>query len=86
LIKNSTPTKELPKCFLEQSISLVERSSLKLYPVVREVVKRLAGQETLPPPGEDRKDSPSSHDNDEEEDSEPDMRSVLGFLNQNEWV
>ena len=85
-MKNSTPTKELPKCFLEQSISLVERSSLKLYPVVREVVKRLAGQETLPPPGEDRKDSPSSHDNDEEEDSEPDMRSVLGFLNQNEWV
>jgi hypothetical protein len=86
LIKNSTPTKELPKCFLEQSISLVERSSLKLYPVVREVVKRLAGQETLSPPGEDRKDSPSSHDNDEEEDNEPDMRSVLGFLNQNEWV
>jgi len=47
LIKNSTPTKELPKGFLEQSISLVERSSLKLYPVVKEVVKRLAGNESL---------------------------------------
>ena len=23
---------------------------------------------------------------DEDEDSEPDMRSVLGFLNQNEWI
>lgn len=45
LIKNSTPTKELPKGFLEQSISLVERSSLKLFPVVKEVVKRLAGNE-----------------------------------------
>jgi len=43
LIKNSTPTRELPKNFLEQSISLVERSSLKLYPVVKEVCRRLAG-------------------------------------------
>jgi hypothetical protein len=43
MILTSTPTRELPKHFLEQSISLVERSSLKLYPVVKEVCKRLAG-------------------------------------------
>lgn len=43
LVKDSSPAKELPKNFLEQSISLVERSSLKMGPVVKEVRKRLVG-------------------------------------------
>ena len=82
LIKESKETVELPKQFLEQSISLVERSSLKLYPVVKEVCKRLAGHEHLKV--DEKKDIDKSDD--EDEDNEPDMRSVLGFLNQNEWV
>jgi hypothetical protein len=32
---------ESPKNFLEESISMLERTSLKLYPVVKEVIKRL---------------------------------------------
>lgn len=79
LIKNSTPTKELPKHFLEQSISLVERSSLKLYPVVKEVCKRLAGQDSTNV--EEKKEESARGSQDEDEDNEPDMRSVLGFLN-----
>ena len=61
----------------------MERSSIKLYPVVKEVCKRLAGQESTS--FEEKKDTQQSN-NDEDEDNEPDMRSVLGFLNQNEWV
>jgi len=44
MILDSSPAKEIPKNFLEKSISLIERSSLKLMPVVREVRKRMAGE------------------------------------------
>lgn len=81
LIKNSTPTRQLPSSFLEQSISLVERSSLKLYPVVKEVCGRLAGQQAS-----NMQERESEMCSDDEEEQTPDMRSVLGFLNQNEWV
>ena len=43
MVKDSSPAREIPKNFLEQSISLVERSSLKLHPVIKEVRKRLVG-------------------------------------------
>ena len=45
MVLESSPAKELPKNFLEQSISLVERSSLKMYPVVREVRRRVVNSE-----------------------------------------
>lgn len=45
MVMNSTPTKEIPRDFLDESISLVERSSLKIYPVVMEVCRRLVGNE-----------------------------------------
>ena len=52
---------------------------------MKEVCKRLAGQE--PNNHEEKKaDSARSQNHDDDEDNEPDMRSVLGFLNQNEWV
>lgn len=35
---------ESPKNFLEESISMLERTSLKLYPVVKEVIKRLISE------------------------------------------
>ena len=85
--------------FLEQSISLVERSSLKMFPVVREVRKRVVNSE-IPADNDkeaaEKKKNDASGENssekgplDEDEDLEeekPDMRSVLGFLNQNEWI
>ena len=43
MILESSPAKEIPKNFLEESISLVERSSLKLINVIKEVRRRLAG-------------------------------------------
>ena len=48
MVLDSSPVKEIPKNFLEQSISLVERSSLKMGPVVKEVRKRLVGAEAAP--------------------------------------
>lgn len=53
MVLESSPAKELPKNFLEQSISLVERSSLKMYPVIREVRRRLVNSE-IPPAKEEK--------------------------------
>jgi len=50
MVMESSPAREIPKNFLEQSISLVERSSLKMGPVVKEVRRRLVGA----PPTEDK--------------------------------
>ena len=47
MVMDSSPARDIPKNFLEQSISLVERSSLKMGPVVKEVRKRLVG--AVPP-------------------------------------
>ena len=43
LILDSSPAKKLPQNFLEQSISLAERLSIKMCPVIQEVRKRLVG-------------------------------------------
>ena len=43
MVLDSSPAKEIPKNFLEQSISLAERLSIKLCPVVKEVRKRIVG-------------------------------------------
>ena len=102
MILDSSPAKEIPKNFLERSISLVERSSLKLAPVVKEVRKRMAGEPYVKDKVKPKKDTndmkitenkgkeeskeerpgtpPSPVD--DEDDEPPDMRSVLGFLNQ----
>ena len=50
MVMDSSPARDIPKNFLEQSISLVERSSLKMGPVVKEVRKRLVGA----PPSQDK--------------------------------
>ena len=73
------------KDVLEESISMLERTSMKLYPVVKEVLKRMIVE------------SPPSQEDESRlllrEESEArllpggvDMHTVLGFLNQNEWV
>ena len=65
---------------LEESISMLERTSTKLYPVVREVIKRMIGEK-----GENFEDSPGKFMVDLNSkhllSEEADMRSVLGFLN-----
>ena len=45
MVLDSSPAKEIPKNFLERSVSLVERSSLKMHPVVREVRRRMINSE-----------------------------------------
>jgi len=44
---DSSPAKKLPKSFLEQSISLAERLSIKICPVIKEVLKRIVGAPPL---------------------------------------
>ena len=101
MVLESSPAKEIPKNFLEQSISLVERSSLKMFPVIREVRRRVVNSEISPDEenkqqkqrNKDNSNDNSSEknreggdDDDDLEEEKPDMRSVLGFLNQNEWI
>lgn len=136
MVLDSSPAKQIPKDFLEQSISLVERSSLKMCPVVKEVRKRLVNapkthqnsssqangnnnnsnekksmdteaiaggslansldDQMLLNTIKDNEDSKlkatvadaenNNEDVEDLEDEKPDMRSVLGFLNQNEWI
>jgi len=57
---------------------LGERAALKLYPVVVEVCRKLVGEENT------KIETPRECEDDEE--LVPDMRSVLGFLNQKEWI
>lgn len=56
MVLESSPAKEIPMNFLEQSISLVERSSLKMFPVVREVRRRLVNSEIAPKSDENQHD------------------------------
>lgn len=75
----------MPKEFLNSSISLVERSALKLCPVVAEVCRKMAGAENevieLPPLGGDSSQLLGGEEKEEDDEQVPDMRSVLGFLN-----
>ncbi len=86
MVLDSSPVKEIPKNFLEQSISLVERSSLKMFPVLREVRRRVVNSEIPAEPEKKNKEVDKSEqkgldDDDDIEEEKPDMRSVLGFLN-----
>jgi len=74
---------------------MLERTSLKLYPVVREVIKRIITETKKPASAASQMDDATKLDAELEkmlllDESEmtnvADMRSVLGFLNQNEWV
>lgn len=58
-----------------KTISLHERTAIKLLPIIEEVVKSLAHES-----------SPFEIYDLSEKAEEADMRSILGFLNQNEWV
>jgi hypothetical protein len=93
LVLDSSPAKQIPKNFLERSVSLVERSSQKLLPVVSAVRKRMAGEPYVKDGGYAKSKEKAAKEADGEEDDKkeekdgsddeepPDMRSVLGFLN-----
>lgn len=64
---------------------MLERTSMKLYPIVTEVLKRMI--EEQPHPNVNQRQLASEIEYEKillPEDA--DMRSVLGFLNQNEWI
>jgi len=65
---------------LEQSISIVERQSCKILPIVLEIRKKLVKEESAV-----LRNEKISFQEDEEED-QADMRSVLGFLNQSQSI
>ena len=45
---NSINSEESTTNFLEESISMLERTSMKLYPIVKEVLKRMIDEGPLP--------------------------------------
>lgn len=61
-----------------------------MFPVLREVRRRVVNSEIPPEAEKKNKEERSSEekgmDDEDEEEEKPDMRSVLGFLNQNEWI
>jgi hypothetical protein len=64
----------------EDSISMLERTSMKLYPIVREVLKRMIEEQPQPNPNHEKLASEIEYEKIlVPEDA--DMRSVLGFLN-----
>lgn len=68
--------------FLEESISLMERTAIKMYPVIKEVKKRLI-EERSSQQDEELKVDPNLLMLTSEGDplAQADMRSILGFLN-----
>lgn len=58
---------------------MIERTALKLYPIAKEVHKRMIEEKVV---GE----AAVASLYEQMVCEEPDMRTVLGFLNQNEWV
>lgn len=93
---------------LEDSISMIERTSIKIYPIIKDLLKKTI-QESTPKEANtaagtiNRTEfnlkttvSPviTSHELVQQElkverlgaIEEPDMRSILGFLNQTEWI
>ena len=57
----------------EESLTLTEKSASKILPIIEEIMKRMIKEKI------DYNYSPDIHE-------KPDMRNILGFLNQNEWV
>lgn len=59
----------------EESLTLMEKTSTKLLPIIEEVIKRMI-----------KENKPYQFNNTLEANEKPDIRNILGFLNQNEWV
>lgn len=59
----------------EESLTLTEKTACKILPIIEEVIKRMVKEQT-----------PFTYSDDIDVPEKPDMRNILGFLNQNEWV
>ena len=59
----------------EESLTLMEKTAIKLLPIIEEVLKRMI-----------KENKPYSYNEVIDIKEKPDMRNILGFLNQNEWV
>jgi hypothetical protein len=59
----------------EESMTIQEKLATKLLPIVEEILKHMIKEKT-----------PYNFNEDVEVKDKPDMRNILGFLNQNEWV
>lgn len=71
--------------FLEDSISMLERTAVKLYPILKEALKKMI--EESPHVDVENHKLPAEIEYEKISICEDaDMRSVLGFLNQNEWI
>lgn len=136
-IRENSPVRDIPFNILEESISMIERTALKLLPIMKELGNRLAGtnkskgiqafhtmaagvdgsvdtrnlseqkstlmehlkskqaqskkdniheeSESLQEDSE-LKDPAEAAKKSEKKDDQVDMRTILGFLNQNEWI
>lgn len=129
-IKENSPVRDIPYNILEESISMIERTALKLLPIMKELGNRLAGTNgkkgldafhAAPGLGDkqladknkgfdkktlsselkekvinqdkgmvlnedDQKTHKLPEDKPSSKEDQIDMRTVLGFLNQNEWI
>jgi hypothetical protein len=59
----------------EESLTLCEKTAGKLLPIIEEVIKHMIKEEV-----------PYTFNEPIDGIEKPDMRNILGFLNQNEWV
>mmetsp|Transcript_5447 Transcript_5447/g.8450 ORF Transcript_5447/g.8450 Transcript_5447/m.8450 type:complete len:343 (-) Transcript_5447:3882-4910(-) len=135
-IRENSPVRDIPYNILEESISMIERTALKLLPIMKELGNRLAGtngkkglqafhatssientkklaaekgldaksveqkikekketrdkgmlmDEEADPLADVEVPAPKGKASSSEKTDEVDMRTVLGFLNQNEWI
>lgn len=113
-IRENSPVKDIPYNIFEESISMIERTALKLLPILKELGNRLAGtggkkgflafnasasldyeqssemvDKNLRSKQQESKSKAANDDPEQSNESGgpgPDMRTILGFLNQNEWI
>lgn len=59
----------------EESLTLTEKTACKILPIVEEILRRMI-----------KEDNPYFYNDQVKINEKADMRNILGFLNQNEWV
>jgi hypothetical protein len=80
----------------DESISMLEKTSVRLMPIINEVSQRMVKEKDLPNLPNSHFDSVGSigsmkkkqfeETDNSQKPSELDMRTLLGYLNQNEWL
>jgi hypothetical protein len=74
--------------YLEESMSFLERTARKLYPILAELRKKMVPEKNL----KDKVETLESYRDDDFSEGDllkkqaPDMKNILGYLNQGEWT